>query len=53
MKTLHESRDWLMKELKSMRDEDRNLARQFINLRSAIVEVKECLEQEDSESEEE
>lgn len=49
MTTLKLSREWLLKELKSMREEDRKLARQFIHLRSAIVELREYCEREDSE----
>ena len=44
MDTLRQSREWLLKELKSMREEDRRLARQFIHLRSAIVELREYCE---------
>ncbi|XP_028402639.1 uncharacterized protein LOC114525474 [Dendronephthya gigantea] len=53
MMTLKMSREWLLKELKSMREQDRKLARQFIHLRSAIVEMKEYCEKEDSEYESE
>ena len=53
MMTLNRSREWLLKELKSMREEDRRLARQFIHLRSAIVELREYCEKEDSEYESE
>ena len=53
MMTLTLSRDWLRKELKSMREEDRKLARQFIQLRSAIVELREYFEKDDSEYESE
>ena len=49
MMTLKLSREWLLKELKSMREEDRRLARQFIHLRNAIVELREYCEREDSE----
>lgn len=49
MTTLKLSREWLLKELKSMREDDRRLARQFIHLRSAIVELREFCEREDSE----
>lgn len=48
LKTLMLSREWLLKELQSMREEDRRLARQFINLRSAIVEIRQAREKEES-----
>lgn len=48
MTTLTRSREWLMKELKSMREQDRKLARQFIQMRSAIVQLREYCENEDS-----
>ena len=53
MMTLKLSREWLVRELKSMREEDRKLARQFIHLRSAIVELREYCEKDDSEYESE
>jgi hypothetical protein len=53
MTTLKLSRQWLLKELKCMREEDRKLARQFIHLRSAIVEFREYCEKDDSEYESE
>ena len=53
MMTLKMSREWLLKELKSIREQDRKLAKQFIHLRTAIVEMKEYCERLDSEGESE
>ena len=51
LKTLALAREWLVKELNVMREEDRRLARQFINSRSAIMEIKRARETEDSDCE--
>ena len=51
LKTLALAREWLVKELNVMRVEDRRLARQFINLRSAIMEIRRAREKEDSDCE--
>lgn len=48
LKTLTLSREWLLKELKGLREDDRRLARQFINLRSVIMEIQRAREKEDS-----
>ena len=51
MTTLKQSHEWLLKELKIMREDDRKLAKQFIHLRSAILKLREYCEKEDSEYE--